>query len=366
MTIGLDLPSQILEAQKEAIKVENLEAKDISGMLKKLEVRVDGTLCLDNKSWLPCYGDTRSLIMHESHMGEAQLTGPDIIHETTEKIFKIRDRMQAARDRQKSYGDKRRRPLDFDVGDKVLRTKMLCEVSCIAVIFQLSEDHFDMSNSDELRHTDNTTLVPPRFLDTLPQVYHRRRPSLGLLILPLSSVSPNPPTIRHTARISIPPIEPNLAERARISAVNLDDYQLDPLTPPPYPFTMAAYQRMINEMDPTQREEALTETEALSVDDAVTHAASTQEENNLGSNSSQNKACNYKEFYTVMHENFRGTEGAVGLTRWFEKLGSQFGISNMAEGDRVKFASSTLLDGALTWWNVYVRSVTLDTAHATP
>ncbi|GKF10746.1 reverse transcriptase domain-containing protein, partial [Tanacetum coccineum] len=36
------------------------------------------------------------------------------------------------------------------------------------------------------------------------------------------------------------------------------------------------------------------------------------------------------------------------------------------EGDRVKFASNILLDGALTWWNVYVRSVTLDTAHATP
>ncbi|GKF29392.1 hypothetical protein Tco_0095734 [Tanacetum coccineum] len=67
-----------------------------------------------------------------------------------------------------------------------------------------------------------------------------------------------------------------------------------------------------------------------------------------------------------MHENFRGTKGAVGLTRWFEKLESQFGISNVAEGDRVKFASSTLLDGALTWWNVYVHSVTLDTAHATP
>ncbi|GKA70803.1 putative reverse transcriptase domain-containing protein [Tanacetum coccineum] len=66
------------------------------------------------------------------------------------------------------------------------------------------------------------------------------------------------------------------------------------------------------------------------------------------------------------NENFCGTEGAVGLTRWFEKLESQFGISNVAEGDRVKFASSTLLDGALTWWNMYVRSVTLDTAHATP
>ncbi|GJX27424.1 reverse transcriptase domain-containing protein [Tanacetum coccineum] len=117
--------------------------------------------------------------------------------------------------------------------------------------------------------------------------------------------------------------------------------------------------QMLNQLIATRVAEALAAT-------IVTHATSTQEENNLGSNSSQNKTCNYKEFRAVMHENFHGTEGAVGLTRWFEKLESQFGISNVAEGDRVKFASSTLLDGALTWWNVYVRSVTLDTAHATP
>ncbi|GKA62849.1 hypothetical protein Tco_0762368 [Tanacetum coccineum] len=102
--------------------------------------------------------------------------------------------------------------------------------------------------------------------DTWKVCDHRRRPTLGLLIL--SSVLPFPPIIRRTARISIPPIKPNLAERARISAINLDDYQLDPLTPPPSPsspFTMAAYQRMIDEMDPTQREEALTETGQNSV-----------------------------------------------------------------------------------------------------
>ncbi|GKC06459.1 hypothetical protein Tco_0998069 [Tanacetum coccineum] len=55
-----------------------------------------------------------------AEVGEAQLTGPEIIHETTEKIFKIRDRMKAARDRQKSYANKRRRPLEFEVGDKVI------------------------------------------------------------------------------------------------------------------------------------------------------------------------------------------------------------------------------------------------------
>ncbi|GJV28565.1 FAR1-related sequence 5-like protein [Tanacetum coccineum] len=116
----------------------------------------------------------------------------------------------------------------------------------------------DMSNSDELRHTDNTTLIPPRLPDTLPQVYHRRRPTLGLLILPSVLI---PPTSDELLRMSVLPIEPNLAERARISAVNLDDYQLDPVTPPPSPsspFSMAAYQRMIAETDPTRREEALT------------------------------------------------------------------------------------------------------------
>ncbi|GKA20922.1 hypothetical protein Tco_0700911 [Tanacetum coccineum] len=116
-----------------------------------------------------------------------------------------------------------------------------------------------MSNSDELRHADNTTLVPPRLPNTLPQVYHKRRPTLELLILP--SIPSFSPTIRRTARMSVLPVEPNLAERARISAINLDDYQLDPLTPPPLPlspFSMAAYQRMIAEMDPTRREEALT------------------------------------------------------------------------------------------------------------
>ncbi|GJV20227.1 putative nucleotidyltransferase, ribonuclease H [Tanacetum coccineum] len=81
MTIGLDLPSRILEAQKEAVKVENIEAEDIEGMLKKLEARADGTLCLDNRSWLPCYGDTRSLIMHESHKSKYS------IHPGSDKMY---------------------------------------------------------------------------------------------------------------------------------------------------------------------------------------------------------------------------------------------------------------------------------------
>ncbi|GKC26262.1 putative reverse transcriptase domain-containing protein [Tanacetum coccineum] len=285
MTIGLELPKQILNAQTEARKPENLKNEDVGGMLvenskdpekfrtKKLEPRADGTLCFNGRSWLPCYGDLRNVIMHESHkskysihpgsdkmvkaehqrplgllvqpeipqwkwdnvtmdfvtklprssqgydtiwvivdrltksaiflpmretdpleklakiylkevverygipvsiiwdrdprfasnfwkslqkalvefsynnsyhasikaapfealygrkcrspvcwaeVGQVQLTCPDLVRETTEKIIQIKHRMQPARDRQKSYADKMRKPMDFQVGDKVM------------------------------------------------------------------------------------------------------------------------------------------------------------------------------------------------------------------------------------------------------
>ncbi|GJX08020.1 putative reverse transcriptase domain-containing protein [Tanacetum coccineum] len=69
--------ANILEAQTEARKPENLKTEDVGGMLvenskdpekfreEKLEPRADGTLCLNGRSWLPCYGDLRTVIMHE-------------------------------------------------------------------------------------------------------------------------------------------------------------------------------------------------------------------------------------------------------------------------------------------------------------
>ncbi|GJV80866.1 hypothetical protein Tco_1516736 [Tanacetum coccineum] len=56
----------------------------------------------------------------ETEVGDSQLTGPEINHETTEKIIQIKSRIQAACDRQKSYAEVRRKPLEFQVGDKVM------------------------------------------------------------------------------------------------------------------------------------------------------------------------------------------------------------------------------------------------------
>ncbi|GKD55029.1 putative reverse transcriptase domain-containing protein, partial [Tanacetum coccineum] len=91
MTIGLDLSKQILEAQTEALKPENLTAEDVGGMLRqdltkeRLKPRVDGTLCLNNRSWLPCYGDLRTLVMHESHRSKYSIH-PEIPEWKWEKI----------------------------------------------------------------------------------------------------------------------------------------------------------------------------------------------------------------------------------------------------------------------------------------
>ncbi|GKD29646.1 putative reverse transcriptase domain-containing protein, partial [Tanacetum coccineum] len=55
-----------------------------------------------------------------AEVGDRQLTGPEIIHETTEKIVQIKSRIQAARGRQKSYANVRQKPLEFQIGDMVM------------------------------------------------------------------------------------------------------------------------------------------------------------------------------------------------------------------------------------------------------
>ncbi|GJR44158.1 putative reverse transcriptase domain-containing protein [Tanacetum coccineum] len=156
LTIGLNLPVQILNAQAEARKEENFGTEDLCGMIKKLEQRTEGTLCLNERSWIPfrvrltihrlmvkvtiqtledmlraCVIDfgkgwDRHLPLVEfsynnsyhtsikvapfealysqkcrspicwAEVRDAQLTGPEIVHETTKKIIQIKKRIQVA------------------------------------------------------------------------------------------------------------------------------------------------------------------------------------------------------------------------------------------------------------------------------
>ncbi|GJS55136.1 retrovirus-related pol polyprotein from transposon TNT 1-94 [Tanacetum coccineum] len=76
-----------------------------------------GGRCLSRKR--KDQADSRSPVIW-TEVGESQLIGPEIMQETTEKIVQIRERLKTARSRQKSYADKRRKPLEFQVGDRVL------------------------------------------------------------------------------------------------------------------------------------------------------------------------------------------------------------------------------------------------------
>nr|GEU57472.1 putative reverse transcriptase domain-containing protein [Tanacetum cinerariifolium] len=154
------------------MKPENLEKEDIGGMIRKdipkekLEPRADGTLYLNGKSWLPCYGDLRSVIMYESHKSKYFVhPGSNKMYQDMKKLYlwpnmkaniatyvrkcltcaRVKaehqwrsgllvqpaipegkwdnitmQRIQAAQDRQKSYDDLKRKPMEFKVGDRVM------------------------------------------------------------------------------------------------------------------------------------------------------------------------------------------------------------------------------------------------------
>ncbi|GKE19192.1 putative reverse transcriptase domain-containing protein, partial [Tanacetum coccineum] len=76
------------------------------------------------------------------------------------------------------------------------------------------------------------------------------------------------------------------------------------------------------------------------------------------------RECTYQDFMKCQPLNFKGTEGVVGLIRWFEKMETVFHISNCPEKYQVKYATCTLLNSALTWWNSHKRTIGTDAAFA--
>nr|GFB98293.1 reverse transcriptase domain-containing protein [Tanacetum cinerariifolium] len=70
--------------------------------------------------------------------------------------------------------------------------------------------------------------------------------------------------------------------------------------------------------------------------------------------------CTYQDFMKCQPLYFKGTEGIVELTQWLERMETVFRISNCLAKNQVKFATCTLLVGALMWWNSHVRIVESD------
>nr|GEV24780.1 reverse transcriptase domain-containing protein [Tanacetum cinerariifolium] len=170
MTIHSNLPSQILEAQIEALKEENVQAENLRGMEKAFEIRTDGTCCIKSQNrdshftsrfWQSLQNALgtqldMSTAYHPKTDGQSERTiqtledmlwacaidfrkgwekhlplkeflynnsyhaRPEIIYETTKKIMQIRQHLQAIRDRERSYANVRRKPLEFQAGDHVM------------------------------------------------------------------------------------------------------------------------------------------------------------------------------------------------------------------------------------------------------
>ncbi|GJS98782.1 hypothetical protein Tco_0819952 [Tanacetum coccineum] len=74
------------------------------------------------------------------------------------------------------------------------------------------------------------------------------------------------------------------------------------------------------------------------------------------------RECTYQDFMKFQPLNFKGTEGVVGLIRWFEKMETVFHISNCLRKYQVKYATCTLLNSALTWWNSHKRTIGAEAA----
>ncbi|GJV95040.1 putative reverse transcriptase domain, ribonuclease H-like domain, aspartic peptidase domain protein [Tanacetum coccineum] len=97
---------------------------------------------------------------------DVQLTGPEIIHETTKKIVHIRQRLQAARDRQRSYANIRRKPLEFQVGDRVT---LKISPRKVAYKLELPEDLSNVHNTFHISNlkkclSDESLIIPMKEL----------------------------------------------------------------------------------------------------------------------------------------------------------------------------------------------------------
>ncbi|GJX18898.1 putative reverse transcriptase domain-containing protein [Tanacetum coccineum] len=75
------------------------------------------------------------------------------------------------------------------------------------------------------------------------------------------------------------------------------------------------------------------------------------------------RKCSYKEFMSCQPINFKGSEGVVRLIRWFERTESVFSCSNYTEDCKVKFATGTLTEEALSWWNSFAQPIGIEEAY---
>ncbi|GJS16982.1 reverse transcriptase domain-containing protein [Tanacetum coccineum] len=203
--------------------------------------------------------------------------------------------------------------------------------------------------------------------------------------LPLERIEHMEDKIEDIERM-IPPTPPRDTEPPVRSPISLSPSSLvgssSPIsstTPPPdYPFDETIFAELDNSMAPKRTstsaappmtQAAIKKLVADSVAAALeAQAATMANTDNTNRNTGQRETpvarkCSYKEFMSCQPFNFKGTKGAVGLIRWFERTESVFSRSNCTEDCKVKFATGTLTEEALSWWNSFAQPIGIEEAY---
>ncbi|GJS99186.1 hypothetical protein Tco_0820356 [Tanacetum coccineum] len=146
-------------------------------------------------------------------------------------------------------------------------------------------------------------------------------------------------------------------------------------TPPPdypfdeYIFTEMPPKRTSTSASPAMTQAAIKKLVADSVSTTLEAQAATMENaDNTNRNTEEREApvarkCSYKEFMGCQPINFKGSEGAVRLIRWFVRTESMFSRSNYTEDCKVKFATGTLTEEALSRWNYFAQPIRIKEAY---
>nr|GEU28958.1 putative reverse transcriptase domain-containing protein [Tanacetum cinerariifolium] len=125
MMVHTNLPEKIMEAQTKEMKEENVKAENLGSWdrhlpLVKFYYNNNYHVSIKAASLEALYGRKCRSPVYWSEVGDSQLTGPELIQETIEKIVQIKNRLLTAKSRSKRYADVRRKPMEFEVGDMVM------------------------------------------------------------------------------------------------------------------------------------------------------------------------------------------------------------------------------------------------------
>ncbi|GJS37651.1 putative reverse transcriptase domain-containing protein [Tanacetum coccineum] len=148
-------------------------------------------------------------------------------------------------------------------------------------------------------------------------------------------------------------------------------HTISPTPPPDYPLMIYLSGRGMKPLESEPVPEKPNELDAFA--DSVATALEAQADTMANTeNTNRNiepretpiaRKCSYKEFMSCQPFNFKCTEGAVGLIRWFERTESVFSHGNCSEDCKVKFATGTLTEEALSWWNSFAQPIGIEKAY---